>query len=98
MKTQPPSWTHKAAVKLFVVWGAIAAIGWFARLPQLSPSESAAMAKRFRFERAPFLHLGAVTRSHRNVNSRLQRIGGWISSVGAGAALGDLDGDGLSND
>ena len=34
----------------------------------------------------------------RTVHPSLERIAGWISSVGAGVALGDLDGDGLSND
>lgn len=34
----------------------------------------------------------------RRVHPSLERIAGWISSVGAAAALADLDGDGLSND
>ena len=34
----------------------------------------------------------------RAVNPNLERISGWISSVGAAVALNDLDGDGLPND
>lgn len=56
------------------------------------------MAGRFRFERERFPRLDGAARSYRHVNPRLQRINAWISSVGAGVALGDLDGDGLSND
>jgi hypothetical protein len=43
--------------------------------------------------------LGAAEDRHRRrVHPSLERIAGWISSVGAGVALADLDGDGLSND
>src|SRR5262249_13118613 len=34
----------------------------------------------------------------RKVNQRYRHIAAWISSVGAGIAVNDLDGDGLSND
>jgi enediyne biosynthesis protein E4 len=98
MRIQPPRWFSQSWVKLFVLWGVIAAVGWSARLPELSSSESASMAQRFRFERAVFPRIGGVSHSHRNVNPRLQVIESWISAVGAGIALGDLDGDGLSND
>lgn len=91
-------WSHRSWIKLLVLWGAIAAIGWSARLPELSSSEAAFLAKRFSFERSVFPRLGGVAHTHRNVNPKLQGIAGWISSVGAGVALGDLDGDGLSND
>jgi hypothetical protein len=36
--------------------------------------------------------------TERKVHPRLERIVSWISSVGAGIALADLDGDGLPND
>ncbi|MDP1532973.1 MAG: VCBS repeat-containing protein, partial [Rubrivivax sp.] len=41
---------------------------------------------------------GVALASVRAVHPSLARISGWISSVGASAALGDVDGDGLSND
>jgi hypothetical protein len=81
-----------------VLWGTVAVIGWFAQLPRLSPAESANLAGRFHFERERFPQLGGPSRSYRNVNPQLQRINAWISTVGAGIALGDLDGDGLPND
>jgi len=34
----------------------------------------------------------------RGVNPSVEHITTWISSIGAGAAVGDLDGDGLAND
>jgi len=37
-------------------------------------------------------------RSLRNVHPAYHHINAWISSVGAGAAVGDFDGDGLDND
>ncbi len=86
------------ALKLIVVWGAIASLGWMARLPRLSHAESAVMARRFQFERSAFPHLHPSNRSLRKVNPAFQNIAGWISSVGAAIALGDLDGDGLPND
>lgn len=41
---------------------------------------------------------GRQERRIRAVNPAFAGIDGWISAVGAGAALGDLDGDGLPND
>jgi enediyne biosynthesis protein E4 len=88
----------KLGIRPLVLWGAVAVIGWFAQLPRLSPEESAGIAGRFHFQRERFPRIDGPSRSYRNVNPRLQRINAWISTVGAGIALGDLDGDGLSND
>lgn len=48
------------------------------------------------------LPLGTVERSDdrklRTVNPRYEHIRGWISAVGAGVALADIDGDGRPND
>jgi hypothetical protein len=98
MTTQARSRLLKLGVKPLVLWGAIAAIAWFAQLPRLAPEESTAMGARFHFERERFPQLNNTTRTYRNVNPRFKKINAWISSVGAGIALGDLDGDGLSND
>ena len=102
MRVQPRAWLHRSLIKsrtkLLVLWGAVAVIGWSARLPELPSFEAAAMAKRFHFEPAVFPRLPGVAHTHRYVNPQLQTIEGWISSVGAGIALGDLDADGLSND
>src|SRR5262249_21832418 len=98
MTMQTRSRFLKFGVRPLVLWGAVVLIGWFAQLPRLAPEESARMAGRFRFEREAFPRMVGPAHSFRNVNARLQRVSGWISTVGAAIALGDLDGDGLSND
>lgn len=70
-----------------------------ARLPEATEGERAALAARFSFARAVLPEVaGPSPRGVRPVHPSLQRISAWISSVGAGAALNDLDGDGLPND
>src|SRR5712672_3381884 len=98
MTTLFKRFVSKPGAKLVVLWLMVAVIGWMARMPTLSARESDSIAKRFRFERAPFPRLGVPENSIRKVNSRFLTIASWISTVGAGIALGDLDGDGLSND
>jgi hypothetical protein len=72
----------------------------FARLPTLTKAETAALAARFRFERLPVPEAPdhPPYKSVRQVHPRLARIPAWVSSLGASAALADLDGDGLPND
>ncbi|BDC50500.1 RNA-binding protein [Bryobacterales bacterium F-183] len=54
---------------------------------------------QFRFARKPLpLAQDIPLRGVREVHPSLKRISAWISSVGAAVALGDIDGDGLSND
>jgi enediyne biosynthesis protein E4 len=98
MTTLFKRFVSKPAAKLVALWLMVGAIGWMARMPTLSARESDSIAKRFRFERAPFPRLGTPENSIRKVNPRFRSIASWISTVGAGIALGDLDGDGLSND
>jgi len=92
------AWIWHRRTRLFLLWSAIGALAWSASLPRLSSPEAQAMAGRFRFVRLPFVQFGNSFQRQRRVNSRLRNVAGWISSVGAGVALGDLDGDGLSND
>ena len=72
----------------------------FARIPAPAPSEKAALASRFHFRRFPL----PEARGHppykfvRRVHPSLERISAWVSALGAGATLADLDGDGLPND
>ncbi|HVR09112.1 MAG TPA: VCBS repeat-containing protein, partial [Thermoanaerobaculia bacterium] len=84
----------------------------FARLPALTPAERTALAARFAFQRTALPRLPAALagpagqsgsvfgtgHAVRQVNPSVANIQGWISSVGAGVALHDLDGDGLAND
>jgi hypothetical protein len=88
----------KSHIKTLIVWGVVAVIWWQARLPQLKPTEEAAMAKRFHFQRTALMPPKPALQSQRRVNPKLQGIVSWISTVGAAVALGDLDGDGLAND
>jgi hypothetical protein len=70
-----------------------------ARLPAVSDDEARALASRFRF--TPFVvpdPPGAAGQTMRDVHPALQRLQAWVSSMGASAALADLDGDGLPND
>ena len=88
----------KFRVKGLALWSAVIVIWWLARLPQLHPREAAAMANRFHFQRTALTPLRPALQNQRKVNPKLKGISSWISSVGAGVALGDLDGDGLAND
>ena len=74
-----------------------------AHQPVLSDAERAVLAARFHFSRAPLPELSPEWPGHapqqiRNVHPSLRRIAAWISSVGAAASLGDLDGNGLPDD
>ena len=90
---------------------AIALVGiayGLARQPVLSNAERAVLAARFFFSSQPLPETptsggqpewpGHPSQQIRNVHPSLKRIAAWISSVGAAAALGDLDQDGLPND
>ncbi len=88
--------TYAARIIAVVV---ILAIYGFARLPALSKPERERMASRFSFARQPLPGLeGSTPHYMRAVHPDMERIAGWISSVGAAVALNDLDGDGLAND
>ena len=74
-----------------------------ARQPVLSNAERVALAARFHFSRQSLPELsprwpGHASQQIRKVHPSLKGIAAWISSVGAGAALGDLDGNGLPDD
>ena len=82
---------------------ALAAIGVcliYARFPSLPERECEQLAARFKFERVPLPEMASHPdyKSVRAVHPSLKRIAAWISSLGAAAALADLDGDGLPND
>lgn len=71
----------------------------FGRLPTLSDLERAELASSFRFTRLELAELpGDHSRRVRPVHPSLDRIQSWISAVGAGVGLADVDGDGLAND
>lgn len=70
----------------------------FARLPE-PPERADVLARRFAFDLPePLRTVTTSTRTVRTTRPSLARISAWISSVGAAAALHDLDGDGRSDD
>ena len=76
-----------------------AALAIMARKPTLTASEHTELASHFKFSKYRLPEVpGAAIKHIRRVHPRLERIAAWVSSMGAAAALHDLDGDGLSND
>ncbi len=70
-----------------------------ARLPAIPQSERDDLARRFAFSPAELPEIpGPPIRTVRPVQPSLSHIAAWISAVGAGVALADIDGDGLPND
>lgn len=86
--------TRLAAISIIVVFYG------FAQLPELSKTEREQLTQRFSFSQfaLPEVLGSPEKRILRPVNPSLEYFSGWISAVGAGVALNDLDGDGLSND
>ena len=77
----------------------VSALYHLARPSRLPDSEAAALAARFAFEKTPLAAPGGVEpKIVRKVHPSLEHLSAQISFVGAAAALGDLDGDGLPND
>jgi hypothetical protein len=71
----------------------------FARLPEASAAARESLAARFQFTELPVaLPPGLRQNTIRQVNPEYQRIQAWISSVGAGVAVNDLEGSGVAND
>jgi len=70
-----------------------------ARLPTPSAAELSSLSSRFRFTpMSVAMPSGFPQKEIRQVNQDYRHIDAWISSVGAGVTLSDLDGDGLAND
>lgn len=69
------------------------------RLPEATPDQRAELASAYRFTpRTIQLPAGLPQHEIRQVNQDYTHIDAWISSVGAGIAMNDLDADGLPND
>ncbi|HXV93487.1 MAG TPA: VCBS repeat-containing protein, partial [Pseudonocardia sp.] len=69
------------------------------RLPDTPEGDRAELAAGFAFSaRSIELPGGFPQQEIRQVNQDYRHIDAWISSVGAGIAMNDLDGDGLAND
>lgn len=72
---------------------------YIVRIPEPSAEERREVASGFGFEAmAISMPSGYAKKEVRPVNKAYRDIQGWISSVGAGIAMNDIDGDGLAND
>lgn len=96
------SFLHHYLSRLVAVALMLVAYG-LARQPVLSSGERAGLAKRFQFSRQALPEIAPEWPGHapqqiRKVHPKLKSIEAWVSSVGAAAALGDLDGNGLPDD
>ncbi|WP_425100855.1 FG-GAP repeat domain-containing protein [Tropicibacter sp. S64] len=83
----------------FVAGGLALTLFGIAYAPHLKAVDQTGIAERFHFVEHPLDPArDPGTRILREVHPDYAHMAGWISSVGASVALGDLDGDGLSND
>lgn len=91
-------WLHRqlaGIVALVLVAGMLVV----SQLPGTSASALAAQAEEYGFEPMSIaMPSGFPQQEIRQVNKDYKDIDAWISSVGAGVAMNDLDGDGLPND
>lgn len=90
-----------SSFRLEILVAVLASVGtaWMARTATTTDAEMTSLVGRFGFAATELpLPSGAEPRTIRAVNPSLAHIDAWISSVGSAAALGDFDGDGLSDD
>jgi enediyne biosynthesis protein E4 len=99
MNGTPSGFVRRHAAHL-VALGLVGTLYGAARLPSLDERERHDLVGRFRFEGVPLASIAdeGAPRSVRAVHPSLEHISAWISTVGAGIALADLDRDGLAND
>lgn len=62
------------------------------------PREVAKVASQFSFQGHSLPNTTKAFQNVRVVHPSLERLSAWMSSLGSSVALGDIDGDGLSND
>jgi hypothetical protein len=88
--------SHAAALVAVVL---VASLYYLSQLPHVTASGRSALASRFRFEPLPLPEDADVPyQLVRPVNPSVARISMWVSSIGSGVTVADLDGDGLPND
>lgn len=90
---------HRRAVSLLVALALVGALYRLSQFPTLSSTEAEAIAARFRFTKIQFPEpAGFPHKTVRQLHPSLANLSAYLSAVGAAAALGDIDGDGLPND
>jgi hypothetical protein len=92
-------WLRQYAATLFAL-ALIAVLYGSVEAPKvMSRSAAQSLRNQFAFQRFRLpVQSELPSKSVRRVHPSLERISAWISAVGAGVALGDIDGDGISND
>ena len=95
--TNRPRW-RRSAPRLLAA-GVLAGTFALARIPPVPAAERTTLAARYRFTPITLPELpGSPGHTVRRVHPALTGIDAWVSSLGAGVAMADLDGDGLPND
>ncbi|WP_194292425.1 CRTAC1 family protein [Streptomyces katsurahamanus] len=96
--THPLSWLRKQAPGVIALTLMVSTF-YAVKLPTVSAADDAKLAKNFAFQpMAIAMPGGFKQQTVRKVNKAYKHIEGWISSVGAGVAMNDIDGDALPND
>src|SRR5262245_8458836 len=91
-------WLRPHAARLVAIV-CIAVTFTAARLPGVGSADRAELAARFKLTAVSIAQpTGYPMHTIRQVNPEYRRIQAWISSVGAGIAMADLDSDGRPND
>lgn len=96
----PPKvgWPRRQAARATAIILLVTAF-YLGQLPSVSAEGLARMAERYEFmPLAIALPAGLEQHTIRPVNQAYDRVQAWVSSVGAGIAMNDLDRDGLAND
>ena len=88
---------YKQTTRILAV-GVLAALYLMVQLPQLSDTETQALAQQFGFEVATIDLQETDYARIRKVHKSYESIAGWISAVGAAATITDLSGKGIYND
>ncbi|MFT4974554.1 MAG: hypothetical protein ACI8S6_000437 [Myxococcota bacterium] len=97
-KNIPPEEYRTAPARLTAL-GALVGLGWLSMMPSVSEEARGELAAGFAFERSALPLVTAHDgRDVLAVHPELEHISAWVSAVGSGMALADIDGDGLSND
>jgi hypothetical protein len=83
----------------FAALGILVVLGGLSMMPGLNDQGRQELAADFQFTRMEMPLVSPLTgRDVLPVNPNLAHISAWVSAVGSGMALADIDGDGLSND
>ncbi|HHO53934.1 MAG TPA: CRTAC1 family protein [Deltaproteobacteria bacterium] len=98
MSRQIPPDEYRTAPARLVALASLAVLGPLSAQPRVHADEAAALAGSFQFRSFEIPTVSEPSRDVLPANPALSHLSGWISAVGSGLSLADIDGDGLSND